>query len=232
MTDTDRVADRPSTQSLVRAAVLRTAAVAAVLGIAAAVTIASHTSSTASAVSYLAKYSPARLADGRVWTLPTSAFLLGHPRMIGPTTFFVALIFLPYALWRGLARAGMVAMSGHILSTLVVFAAVLTASAFGSTTATSIAHTLDYGASAALAACAGGLAVALGRRVPAIGVLVLIAVASWFVYGLVTVGQRRADVPDVEHLLALCTGVVIEWRLETRRDRIGSDRSRPEPAGA
>lgn len=213
-------------------AVLRTLGVASVLAAAAAMTVASHLAPTASAIGYLAKYSPERLAAGRIWTLPASAFLLGHPRMIGPTTFFVVLIFLPYALWRGLLRAGIVAMSGHVVSTLVVFAVVIPASAVGWATATSIVRTQDYGASAALAACAGGLAVALWRRVPVLGVLVFVAVAGWFVYGLSTVRQTTANVSDIEHLTALLTGVVVEWRMEARRGRARAAAAVPASAAA
>jgi hypothetical protein len=196
---------------------LRVVGVVAVLGAAALATIASHTASTAALVSYLAKYSPDRLADGRVWTVPISAFLLGHPRMIGPTTFFVVLIFLPYALWRGLGRAAVAAMSGHVVSTLAVAAVVLPAAALGWTTASSIARALDYGASAALAACAGGLAVAIAQRFRALGLVVFVGVAGWFVFGLATVRQPMANVADVEHLVALLTGAAVEaWSIRRR----------------
>lgn len=211
----------PRTPRSLRAhrAAQRALGVVGVLGVAAAVTIASKAPGTAPLVSYVAKYSPDRLADGRVWTLPTSAFLLGHPHMIGPTTFFVALIFLPFALWRGLTRAAIVGMTGHVTSTLAVAAVVLPGAALGWSGAASIAHTLDYGASAALAACAGGLAIAIGRRVPALGVLVFVAVAGWFTFSLATVHHPMANVADVEHLVALGTGMVMETWLDRRARR-------------
>ncbi len=192
------------------------AAVVAVLGACTLVTVAGKMSGTASAVSYLAKYSPDRLAHGRVWTLPTSAFLLGHPRMIGPTTFFTVLFFLPYVLCRGIVRAGVVAMSGHLLSTLVVAAVVLPAAALGSPTYLSVAHKLDYGTSAALAACAGGLVVVIGRRRPRLAGIVLALVTLWFVREFALYRHPSTDVPDVEHLVALATGVFLEWWLSRR----------------
>ena len=194
----------------------RVASVIAVLAACALATVAAKAPGTASAVSYLAKYSPDRLADGRVWTLPTSAFLLGHPRMIGPTTFFTVLFFLPYVLRCGILRAGIVAMSGHLLATLVVAAVVLPAAALGSPTYLTVAHTLDYGASAALAACAGGLVVVIGRRRPTPAGIVLVLVTMWFVGQIALNRHPLADVPDVEHLVALSTGVFLEWWL-TRR---------------
>jgi hypothetical protein len=212
------VVTSPNPPGLARQATLRVLGVLAVLGLTAVVTFAAIAPSTASLINYLAKYSPDRLADGRVWTLPMSAFLVGHPHMIGPTTFFIVLIFLPYALWRGLVRAGIVAMSGHVVSTLVVAAVVLPASAMGLSEATSIARSLDYGASAALAACAGGLAVALARRVRPLGVLVLVSVVGWFVYSLVTIRQTMSNVADVEHLVGLGTGMAVEWWFERHRE--------------
>lgn len=201
----------------IKVVVMRAGAVVALLAGAAACTVASHAASTAHVVGVLAKYSPERLAAGRVWTVPLSAFLLGHPRMVGPTSFFVVFLFLPYALWRGIGRAGVVAMAGHVVSTLVVAAIVLPAAALGVAGASGISHALDYGASAALAACAGALAVAIGRRVPVLGAAVLGAVAAWFLFHLAAVSNPSVNVADVEHLLALGTGALVEWRLSMAR---------------
>jgi hypothetical protein len=201
-------------------AALRTLGVAGVLACAAAVTLAAKWSVTASAISYLAKYSPDRFAHGRIASLPLSAFLLGHPHMIGPTTFFVVLIFLPYALWCGLVRAAIVGMSGHVVCTLVIALFVLPLSVVGWSTAVQIARSQDYGASAALAACAGGLVVALWRKLPVVSALVLLAVTGWFVYSLATIHQTMSNVADIEHLTALTTGIAVEWWLERRARRL------------
>jgi hypothetical protein len=207
----DVVAGVPSVRA--SQVVARAGAVAALLAGAAAFTVASHTASTAAVVGVLGKYSPERLAAGRVWTVPLSVFLLGHPRMVGSTTIFVVFLFLPFALWRGIARAGVVAMAGHVVSTLVVATVVLPAAALGVAGATGISRALDDGASAALAACAGGLAVAIGRRAPELGAAMLGAVAAWFLLHLAVVSNPSANVADVEHLLALGTGAIVEWRL-------------------
>ncbi|MFN8026157.1 MAG: hypothetical protein U0W40_07325 [Acidimicrobiia bacterium] len=71
-----------------------------VLGVAFGVTVASHSSGFSSAARYAAAYSPGRFVSGRVWTLPLSVLLLGHPKMIGMTSVMFALLFLPYAMAR------------------------------------------------------------------------------------------------------------------------------------
>lgn len=210
-----------------RLAAARVAGVVGVLALATAVTFASHSVATAGVTGFLAKYSPSRLAAGRVWTVPASAFLLGHPHMLGPTSAMLALVFLPYALWCGVGRAGITAMSGHVVATLVVAAVVLPGSWLGWTMAATIAHTLDYGSSAALAACAGGLAVLIGRRLPVLGPVVgtvlLALVAGFFAFHLLSVHKLGSNVADVEHLVALLTGVAVEWSLVRSTPR-------PQPA--
>jgi hypothetical protein len=194
-----------------RQVVSRVAGVAAVLVGAAAFTVASHTHGLAHVARFAGAYSPARLAAGRVWTLPLSAFLLGHPKMVGPTSVMFALLFLPYALLRGIGRAGITGMAGHVVSTLVVAAVVLPAAALGSVDATRVVHAPDYGASAALAACAGGLAVVLARRHRVAGIVLPALVAGYFLFHLAAVPQTAANVADVEHLVALGTGALVEW---------------------
>ena len=213
----NRVVNRVVNRDRARLAAVRVAGVAGVLALATAVTFASHSAATAGVTGLLAKYSPARLAAGRVWTVPASAFLLGHPHMLGPTSAMLALVFLPYALWCGIGRAGITAMSGHVVATLVVAAVVLPGSWLGWTTGTTIAHTLDYGSSAALAACAGGLAVLIGHRLPVVGpvtgTVLLALVAGFFAFHLFSVPKLDANVADIEHLVALFTGVAVEWSL-------------------
>ncbi len=195
-----------------RIALTRTGGIVAVLAVAAAVTVASHTPGMSQPTRYLAAYSPARLAAGRVWTLPTSFLLLGHPKALGVTSVMFALLFLPYALVRGIWRALVTGMAGHIAATLVIAAWAFVAAGLGSAVATSVVHTPDYGASAFLAACAGGLAVVIARRNAVLGAVVLIAVAAFFTVNLVVVHQVVSNVADVEHLTALVTGAFVEWR--------------------
>jgi len=184
-----------------------------VLGIAFGVTAASHAPGLAHVTRYAAAYSPARLADGRIWTLPLSVLLLGHPKALGITSVMFAALFLPYALSRGLGRSLVTGMAGHIVSTLVVAAWALPAAALGSGIATQVVHRTDYGASAFLAACAGGLTVVIARRHPVLGFGLLALVIAFFVWHLLSVHQLVANVADVEHLVALVTGALVEWSL-------------------
>lgn len=208
------------TRARVGLAAVRIAGVAGVLAVATLATMASHAPATAHLTSFLAKYSPARLAAGRVWTLPLSAFLLGHPHLIGPTSFMLAFVFLPYVLCCGLGRAAITAMSGHVASTLVVAAVVLPGALLGWSTAVTVTHSLDYGASAALAACGGGLAVVVGRRRPLLGAVVVLLVGGFFAWHLLSVHKLDANQADIEHLVALFTGAAVEWSFSMRRHRL------------
>jgi hypothetical protein len=78
---------------------------------------------------------------------------------------------------------------------------------------------LDYGASAVLSACAGGLAVVLARRRRILGVALFAAVAAWFLYDLAVVARTAANVADIEHLVALLTGAAVEWRVSMSQSR-------------
>ena len=147
-----------------------------------------------------------------MWTLPTSFLLLGHPKALGVTSVMFALLFLPYALVRGVGRSLLTGLAGHIAATLIVAAWAFVASGLGSALATGVVHTPDYGASAFLAACAGGLAVVIARRHAVLGAVVLLAVAAFFTLNLVEVHQVASNVADVEHLTALLTGAFVEWR--------------------
>jgi hypothetical protein len=215
-----------------RHTVSRVAGIVVVLGIAAAFTVASHAHGWSHMARVAAAYSPAHLADGRVWTLPLSALLLGHPKMIGPTSVMFALLFLPYALVRGLGRTLVTGLAGHIVSTLVIAAWALPAAAFGSVVATQVVHTADYGASAFLAACAGGLAVVITRRSRVLGLVLLALVVAYFTDHLVSVHQVAANVADVEHLVALGTGALVEWRIFVLPPTSRRSSCHPQPARA
>jgi hypothetical protein len=194
----------------------RFASVVLVLGFAAVITWLWHVPATSGTVDYLARYSPMRLAHGDILALPGSAFLLGHPKMIGQTSFFVVALFLPYALVRGVRRAGVVGLTGHCVSTLAVAAVVLPGAALGWSAAERIAHMGDYGASAALAAVAGALGIVLVRRWPPVGIFVLGAIGWYFLHSLVSHSQMMHNIADVEHLIAFMTGALLELRRARR----------------
>lgn len=214
-----------------REACTRLGGIVVVLGVATAVTVASHTRGVAHAARFLAAYSPARLVAGRVWTLPLSALLLGHPRMIGMTSVMCVLLFLPYAIVRGLGRTLVTGLAGHLAATLLVAAWAFAASALGSGVATLVVHTPDYGASAFLAACAGGLGVVIARHRRVLGLGLLALVTAFFVVHLLAVQQVVANVADAEHLAALATGALVEWRMAVAPPMSPSWSRRRSPRG-
>jgi hypothetical protein len=201
----------PPTPRRLRVVGSRIAGVALVLVATALFTTLAYRPPTAGVVSYLAGYSPEAFAHGRIVTLPASAFLVGHPRMLGPTTFFVVLLLLPYALVKGVMKAVRAGLAGHCFSTLVIAAVALPGAALGWAVANTVAHQADYGASAFLAAVAGALAVLLFRRWPPVGLLVAGFVVWIFVSSLMTHADLEHNVADVEHLTAVAVGAAIEW---------------------
>jgi hypothetical protein len=202
-----------TTHPRVRVLAGRVAGIALVLAATGLITVLAHRRATSGVVNYLARYSPAALEHGRIVTLPASAFLVGRPRMLGPTTFFVVLLLVPYALAKGVGKAARAGLAGHCLSTLVIAAVALPGAALGWATANTVAHQADYGASAALAAVAGALAVLLFRRWPAAGLLVAGVVVWIFVSSLMKYADLGHNVADVEHLVAVAVGASIEWFL-------------------
>jgi hypothetical protein len=178
--------------------------VAALVGTAAVVSLAWAHPATRPLARFCCWYSPRRLSHGAIWTLPGSALLLPHMRMLGPTTIMAGALFLPYVMVAGTRRAVTAFFAGHVVATAAVAAVVLPAAAWAWPPALVLRNAADVGASAGLAAAAGALAGHLGARRG--GMLLGCALALWFGCALV-VTQRLVE---VEHLLALATGVVAE----------------------
>jgi hypothetical protein len=183
------------------------AGAAALIGLAAAVSVAWAHPATRPVARFCCWYSPARLAGGAVWALPGSALLLPFLHMIGPTTVMTAALFVPYALAAGARRAWGAFFTGHVAATLAVAAVVLPAAAWHWAPAVVVSHHSDLGASAGLAATAGALAAWLGRRRG--GAVIAVAVAGYFGLHL----ALTHELADVEHLMALCAGAAFERRV-------------------
>jgi hypothetical protein len=184
-----------------------------VLGAAALFTFMRTQPATQPAVHILGGYSPQRFIHGYLWTLPGSAFLLQSPRMIGPTSFFVVLFFVPYTLIRGLRNAGLTSMAGHCAATLLVATVVVPGALLGWHQATIIANRYDVGASAALAATAGALSIAIFRRWKIAGAVMFGLLFQFFLRGLLFGHGGGHGLTDVEHLTALAIGALVEWRM-------------------
>jgi len=173
---------------------------------------------THSVIRWLSVYSPERFAHGALWTLPLSALLVGHIELAGVTvTFFVAVV-VPYLVFAGPLRALKVFVAAHVLATMTAFAVIAAAAMAGSTWGQQWWSRPDYGASAGLVGIAGALFVLLcmqrrsllGRVV---GVFAMAGTTAFFVDGVIAEGGPRHGIIDVEHLLGLLVGCLLEWWL-------------------
>lgn len=130
------------------------------------------------------------------------------------------LLLVPYMLLRGPWRSIGTFFAGHVVATLGVALVILPGWWYGWASATLLAHAGDVGPSAGLAACAAGLAVAVARHRHALGVGLLAALAGAFVFWMVAVDHQLPQyLADVEHLLAIGTGVVVELHWARRDER-------------
>jgi hypothetical protein len=171
---------------------------------------------THDAIRWLSVYSPSRFAHGAFWTLPFSSLLVGHIELVGVTvTFFVAVV-VPYLILAGPARALVIFAIAHVGATLIAFAIIGTGGALGAGWGHRMWVQNDYGASAGLVGIAGALFVILcsQRRVLGLRLLGLLATAgttAFFLHGAVAQPGPRHGIVDVEHLLGLFIGGVLEW---------------------
>ena len=136
---------------------------------------------------------PQGVADGREWQLLTSAFVADRPAvpsLVGFTIVGLAALALAGAriLWTA-------AVAGHVLATIVVYAALDAAHV-------TVARP-DYGTSAIIAAWIGVVACCLWRRGAAraaIGLCIVAALVAWFF-------RPQLDILDTEHAVALAVGI-------------------------
>ncbi|MCU1459489.1 MAG: hypothetical protein JWL73_3581 [Actinomycetia bacterium] len=170
-------------------------------------------SPTRRVVSFFTYYRPVLLLS-RPQTIFGSAFYLPNVEMVGLTTVLTVALFTPYVLARGTAWSARVFFTGHVIATLSVAAVVIPGDWAGWRTAIHIAHSGDLGASAGLAACAGGLAVLIGRRWWWLGGLLLAGLGGYFLQTLLQATRVMDRVAEVEHLIAMAVGVALElWWL-------------------
>lgn len=167
----------------------------------------------------LGAYSPVVLARGELWRLVGSALLVPQPGIIGPTTLVAAVLFLPYALAAGAGRAVLGFFAGHLVATLAAAGILLGGWLAGSSTAEHLLNQRDVGPSAGFAAVAGALAVLVGRRLPAAGWALGAGIVVFFTASLATDGIARDALADIEHLVAVATGMVAEAIVPPVRSR-------------
>ncbi len=141
---------------------------------------------------------PQGVADGREWQLLTSAFVADRPAV--PSVVGFTIVGLAALALAGARILWTAAVAGHVLATVVVYAALDAAQVTVSRP--------DYGTSAIIAAWIGVIACCLWRRgAPraAIGLCVVAAVVAWFF-------RPQLDILDTEHGVALAVGIgVAVW---------------------
>ncbi len=174
------------------------------------------------AIRWLSVYSPSRFAHGAIWTLPLSSLLVGHIELVGVTaTFFVAVV-VPYLVVAGPTRALVAFAVAHVGATMAAFVVISTGVALGIGWGHRLWAQNDYGASAGLLGIAGALFFVLcsQRRwltVRVVGLLAAAASTAFFLHGVIAEPGPGHGMVDVEHLLGLLIGCVLEWWYLRRR---------------
>jgi hypothetical protein len=141
---------------------------------------------------------PQGVTDGREWQLLTSAFVADRPAV--PSVIGFTIVGLAALVLAGARTLWAAAVAGHLLATVVVYAALDAAQVTVSRP--------DYGTSAIIAAWIGVIACCLWRRGAAraaVGFCFVAALVAWFF-------RPQLDILDSEHAVALAVGIgVAVW---------------------
>lgn len=145
---------------------------------------------------------PAALWSGKLWTLPSSALIIQGPAI--PQLVMTGLLCAALVRACGGAVFWLVAVAGHVGSTVIAYTGIALIYVVQRSTAEGVVHAPDYGISAVWAAAFGALAVVAMRRGhhPRVTAMWSLAVLALFVL-LVPIDGELAD---VEHLLAFALG--------------------------
>ena len=149
--------------------------------------------------------SPAAMADGRLWTLATSGFIVAGPPvpqlvMTGIVALFVVRLAGPGTWWLS-------AIVGHVGATFVAYAGIAAVYLVDRATAEGVVHAPDYGISAVWAATTGTVLVLLHRAGahPRATAACMLAMLGAFI---ALVGLE-GELADVEHLVAFVLGTAV-----------------------
>jgi hypothetical protein len=151
--------------------------------------------------------SPRAIGEGRVWLLFTSGLIADRPVAPSLVGFWLvcaaALAVCP-------ARVGIrVAVAGHTLSALAVYAVIGAARLSDPGAFASVVALPDFGLSAMIAAWLGAIARVLWRRFPSRRAHVLVALGSLGCAGIGLAFRGELTFLDSEHLVAFAIGVAI-----------------------
>ncbi|HZS24654.1 MAG TPA: hypothetical protein VFA30_06650 [Gaiellaceae bacterium] len=162
---------------------------------------------------------PQAVLDGRIWLLATSAVVADRPAAASILGFLVVGLVVvrlcgPRVAWA--AGAG-----GHVVSALVLYAALGATRLVDPDGVQDLLHLPDFGTSAVIAAWIGAVACVLwqrGRRTEGVALVVVSGLVGWYLKGAL-------DALDAEHVVALAVGAAA---VRLRPGRV--PRLRPTPA--
>ena len=196
----------------------RAVALAAFLAVPLTVGELHHLRATHSIITWLCAYTPARLLNGEVWTLPLSALIAARPDALGTNVVVPMIVLAPFVLAFGIVRPLRAFFAGHVVATLAAALAIGAGALLAVPEARTLLHTVDAGVSAGLAAAGGALAVALFHtRWRPLAVVVTAVLLAVFLHRIASEGPTEL-LADCEHVLAFATGVAVE-RARGARDR-------------
>lgn len=175
--------------------------------------------------------SPQKIADGKLWTLLSSAFLVDGPPVVQIVS--VAILAAVLVHFRGSFVFWRAALAGHVTATVLVYIGVGVLWLVDRSATGEVVTSPDYGISCvwagALGAVAAGAWQARGRS-PQARAVVVIAVAMLTALTIFSTGLAQ-----IEHVLAFALGALVIVVTDDRRrpaDRFAdfSDAMAEEPA--
>ena len=158
---------------------------------------------------------PQAIGDGKLWLLVTSGLIADRPAIPSLVGFwivgFVVLVVCSMRVAVG------VAVAGHTFSALGIYGVVGLTRLVDPYAFSTVAHLLDYGLSAMIAAWLGAIARVLWVRYPSQLSRLLIAFGSLGCAGVGLVLRPDVTFLDSEHLLAYAIGVALVDKSLRRR---------------
>ncbi len=165
---------------------------------------------------------PSRLAEGRMWLLFTSGFVVAGPAI--PQILALAALAGCLNRFGGSLLFWRSALAGHILSTLLTYAGVGVLALAHAGIANGLLDEPDYGISAVWAGALGAAAVGSFLGPPDHGRRPWLAYAAVAVIIVISAFSRGLALP--EHALAFALGATVMWRSGRARTAPGTFRER------
>lgn len=151
--------------------------------------------------------SPQAVGDGKVWLLVTSGLIADRP-LVPSLAGFWFVGFTALLLCSGRVVA-LVAVAGHMLSAVCVYALIGLSRLFDPAAFTSVAQLADYGLSAMIGAWIGAIARVLWSRTDTRRAHLAIALGSLGCAGIGLALRPDVTALDSEHVVAFAIGAVL-----------------------